>query len=157
MRLYCFRHICSARYLSALSTLSSKESQCIELFKTKLNQKASNSHQNNCQISNYMYALMWATSEGISLFCLHNVGIWILISSSQILFWYKLFPTTYGPQKSEKMKVLKSELGIFLYKNWSQIEILNKFLCIPWFSFQKVSNFCKCEDSLASTTLYVQT
>ena len=43
--------------------------------------------------------LGWAASEGISIFCLYNVGIWILISSSQILFWCKLLPTTYGPQK----------------------------------------------------------
>ena len=86
--------------------------------------------------------LGWAASQGIPSYCLHNVGIWILISSSQILFWYELLPTAYGPQKSEKIKVLKSKLWIFLCINKSQIEILNTFLCIPCFSFQKMSSFC---------------
>ena len=81
-------------------------------------------------------------SEGISLLYLHNVGKWILISSCQILFWYELIPTTFGPQKSEKIKVLKSKLWILLFINRSQIEILSTFLGIPWFSFQKMFSFC---------------
>ena len=93
------------------------------------------------------WPLGWAASEGISIFCLHNVGMWILMNPSQILFWYKLLSTTYGPQKSEKIKVLKSKLWIFLIINWSQIEILNTFLCIPWFSFRKMSRFCNFQKS----------
>ena len=61
----------------------------------------------------FMPSIEWPMLWRITKNSLHNEGTYKWVNWATIFFWYKLLPTTSGPQKFAKISIFKTDNFVF--------------------------------------------